>query len=690
MLETTFNPGRTSEFARSILQRCDDDLDLAFLEILEQMITPKDGSFETQYSRQFADLLACRWHDLNRSDQDHREKHTTKEQIAFLEGEIRTWNLLDLLHRVDSDASMAYRLAHIMKWVNDQWNVTITTSSEDEMDEELEEEVREIFRKNRLLKEPEYERESRPSQRRKLDMDAETERQYEKMYLNLRHGNLDQACNMAETLQESWRPALFKQYVKDIHCARAAAEFDGDEAQWELWKGLCHRVMREDRTGPFQKAVYAIFCGDVNQLLPLCKTWEDVLWVYCNSLLCSCIEQEMKNRTAHHGIPRSVRAADGSSPSVRFDEKFLEEALSKDRTAEHCGSINSLFHVVQTAVLWNHLQPSDTQCKAKNLNESWSSHLKIKSIEDPALQNHAQRFMSALIIYSRLALDQPSDIETDTMLYMYAQRNWQEPCFKPKIVAFFAARLPKNHQIDLFSQFLAEFDGDREERRILVELGAEYGLAIPEILRQTYRKMLKGYEVALKGSRRDENASKEDESESAMVDRCFQALQWLTLDSDPSADLIQTANGLVRNFLVQQRFHLAETVLHSIPQRLLNLSLLQTHRAWPIPSYLREIHDHKRLIEAWKAFDEWDRLRKEKPEDTGTLEALRRLQAWRNQYMDLVDSLACDLEKLQTYLQDNIEANDEDLKNELDTLRKLYIPLVDARLKQLRSDSESA
>ena len=42
-----------------------------------------------------------------------------------------------------------------------------------------------------------------------------------------------------------------------------------------MWK------MTHDESIPaFERAIYSSFCGNVQQLISVCKTWEDYLWAY--------------------------------------------------------------------------------------------------------------------------------------------------------------------------------------------------------------------------------------------------------------------------------------------------------------------------------------------------------------------------------------------------------------------------
>ena len=42
-----------------------------------------------------------------------------------------------------------------------------------------------------------------------------------------------------------------------------------------VWK-----MTEDESVASFERAIYSTFCGNISQLLSVCKTWEDYLWAY--------------------------------------------------------------------------------------------------------------------------------------------------------------------------------------------------------------------------------------------------------------------------------------------------------------------------------------------------------------------------------------------------------------------------
>ena len=45
-------------------------------------------------------------------------------------------------------------------------------------------------------------------------------------------------------------------------------------------KAAVWKMTQDESIPPFERAIYSTFCGNIGQLLSVCKTWEDYLWAY--------------------------------------------------------------------------------------------------------------------------------------------------------------------------------------------------------------------------------------------------------------------------------------------------------------------------------------------------------------------------------------------------------------------------
>ena len=130
---------------------------------------------------------------------------------------------------------------------------------------------------------------------------------YEKALLRtlweyVRVGELDQAIDMCRQSDVSWRAASLsggKLYEDDV-LARAAASAGGDmeilqsegeerfiqgNLRRKLWKTTCRALAGSEHLDQYEKALYGAIAGEQESVLPVCRSWEDQLWVRINALL---------------------------------------------------------------------------------------------------------------------------------------------------------------------------------------------------------------------------------------------------------------------------------------------------------------------------------------------------------------------------------------------------------------------
>lgn len=61
-----------------------------------------------------------------------------------------------------------------------------------------------------------------------------------------------------------------------------------------LWRRMCFAAARKGDQGDFQKAVYGLLCGDIDSVDPVCKTWDDSLYMHYNALLKSQYDEYLR------------------------------------------------------------------------------------------------------------------------------------------------------------------------------------------------------------------------------------------------------------------------------------------------------------------------------------------------------------------------------------------------------------
>ena len=74
---------------------------------------------------------------------------------------------------------------------------------------------------------------------------------------------------------------------------------------------LCVRTLEsvlQEYIHQYERAMYAVFSGNLAQLLTVCETWEDVLWAYTKCMIDVRVENELRHsyyQTEELAIPKS-------------------------------------------------------------------------------------------------------------------------------------------------------------------------------------------------------------------------------------------------------------------------------------------------------------------------------------------------------------------------------------------------
>lgn len=207
---------------------------------------------------------------------------------------------------------------------------------------------------------------------------------YEKALLRtlweyVRVGELDQAIDMCRQSDVSWRAASLsggKLYEDDI-LARAAASGVGDmeilQAQGEerfvqgnlrrkLWKTTCRALANTEHLDQYEKALYGAIAGEQESVLPVCRNWEDQLWVRINALLEEeidgiLLEKEQQSNyllcAADSDTPFTTSSNAGKGKSTRKDIPQAMQDIFNALLAEPALKIDarSPFHVAQSWII---------------------------------------------------------------------------------------------------------------------------------------------------------------------------------------------------------------------------------------------------------------------------------------------------------------------------------------------------
>lgn len=539
---------------------------------------------------------------------------------SFMFCESNTWQLLSILSNKSN--SELNRYAAVRQWVSQvPEDITLLEKIHEKnlMDEELEEELNFIVRKNRILRSPAAAAASdeRPSKMRKMNMtDLDDEATCEKKYKALRRGEL------MEDMDNRPLAYMCNEYVKYNRYALDTESKEGVILKERLtWRDCVKHMAKDGSLGRYQRALYSALAGNAANLYQTeCQTWEDVIWAYLNERVENLIDTGSTNQS-----------------SAMLDEKTKALALEKDDVMD-ADDPRILFHRIQSAILSNSTHQLLQRLHDGFVLNKWSSELHIGE----PYRAQALRFVSTWILFEREYCGLKDSLMTTALLTAYTELNAQPASFRPVVIASYAAKLAPNDQIHVFSDFLENFDGDRAECIVINKLGKEYNLDMAKILKNTNHNLLTKALQTTKPSLYNNQfliapppppsrPLAAAASGDCNYDLFFRALHWLLIDDDLALSSIQSANAIIRYFFGYRRIYLVKQLFDMIPPSTYDRLLLEYKKGRAQTKAIDEFDLHRKVMLIFTKYKEWEVLIQSKPVDSGSFDDYRSIIEWRDE-----------------------------------------------------------
>ncbi|KAJ1649348.1 Nucleoporin nup84, partial [Dispira simplex] len=103
------------------------------------------------------------------------------------------------------------------------------------------------------------------------------------------------------------------------------------------WKQACLMLSQDTRLDKTERAMYAALIGALENLLPVCETWEDYLWAYYTAIMENRVDQYLEHRS------RQRELVEGIVPdSLVQEERELRALFDSSGLAPLYSSINQM------------------------------------------------------------------------------------------------------------------------------------------------------------------------------------------------------------------------------------------------------------------------------------------------------------------------------------------------------------
>ncbi|XP_040571434.1 nuclear pore complex protein Nup107 [Lepeophtheirus salmonis] len=505
---------------------------------------------------------------------------------------------------------------------------------------------------------------------------------YDAIFIYIRSGMLESAQDLCIKLGQPWRAATLEGWklFHDENYNRADTNkklpCEGNKTR-DVWKRSAWKMTCDEKMPSLERAAYSAFCGNVNQLLSICKNWDDCLWALTRCYIDLMVEKEIRNTLNDKTYAKL--------PQEYWDDNktSMDDVLKCMETLDNEG-VKSVktnpYKIIQCYLISQNY---------RGLLEKMMEW--VKEPQDPHLLRLLCHF---IIVFRRLNIGQNDcslKVLEDAIIQIYVI--YLMGADLVQLVAWYTAQLPTNIQIDIYSKFLENVTtyGDR---KLCLDLAMESDLPIQDITTQVVVNI-----------RTQEEADEEATFQPVMTERDkrkIDALSWLIFFDSQRDEAIFQCNALVRSFIAAGKVESANEAILKVPEDSISLIKKQNEDVISLPpqisNCIREFLGLQSYLQAQEAFSDWfNHFSKGQPRrpvlgETSSFVEKVAFEQKQEQYQvemerwnsaQLIQSRAA-TERLfgvltfpQGWLVDEVEEISEESiqrKEELEYLRKICIP----------------
>lgn len=172
----------------------------------------------------------------------------------------------------------------------------------------------------------------------------------------LRYGeNWTKIRNWAHQRLEYWRAVSLCGSSVDPNSPTSMTPIDAGPTRMmnfrtqDSWRNACSALARNPNAEDYERAVYALLCGETEPAYKVCRSWDDYLYVYLNSVLLSRYQDFCKQFQRKLTLPSDSPAVYKPEPAGYADlDRFLQSAKHKQLVGAEA---RNPYRTIQGAIL---------------------------------------------------------------------------------------------------------------------------------------------------------------------------------------------------------------------------------------------------------------------------------------------------------------------------------------------------
>ncbi|CAJ0753521.1 12364_t:CDS:10 [Entrophospora sp. SA101] len=289
---------------------------------------------------------------------------------------------------------------------------------------------------------------------------------YKSIFEYLRRGEYETACDLCNKASQPWLAACISGFFlydeKDSDFINFDEETFGNFNR-EIWRVACYKAAKEVNThrDKYNRAIFSTLCGDAENVLLACNSWEDYLWAYYNELVESKLEQYFYGSIRQNKI-------------IIDDFRISSKVLNLSPT----DIFIKAFHEIQTYIILN-----DKDGVIRFVNQTLFNKYNLRN-DDSLLYSHILQFAAHYVLY---LFDLMDSVDNDAyeILKLYVDYLIEQK--KDLLVPIYASKLPRQLSIEAYAKLLKSIIMEYYESRYKIfKLGNEYGLDMFEIAQKVF------------------------------------------------------------------------------------------------------------------------------------------------------------------------------------------------------------
>lgn len=440
-----------------------------------------------------------------------------------------------------------------------------------------------------------------------LDMDDE-KRLLQRIFREIRCGNLEEAQTLCRQCGHSWRAAMFEGWrllhdpnVKENWNDNGDPEMEEDDgfsesnqqqeiegnASRDIWKNMAIKYCKLNYLNAFEKAAMAAYCGYLEGILPVCNDWEDTLWAYMRTIVDVRVEREIRECVTRFE-PYASLPTEYWAQMMSLNEVFNDLESSKRDTVRRESQLKE--HIIQKYIILDEI-PRLLQCL-----DEW--------VDNPAVNPHFLRFAAHLALFiDQVGVGLKRDsVQKVLEAYIKHLMDMKET----QLVAYYVGKANLSSQVHLYASYL-EHIVDNEMRKQSLQYAEDSNLDVYAITKQVVEN--------IRNYPHDVNAYGDLQHKLTESDKVkISALDWILFYENQQLEALKQTNALIFTFLTLSKLDAAQLAFNKIPVQCLQDVLPASKEDARINRIVKEFLSYKAYLNAHEAFNEWFRQSCSRPQ----------------------------------------------------------------------------